>query len=550
MKKLKYMLLALVVLTMTVGCKKEVNVALNKSSIEISPEGEAVAVSLTSNGDWEVTSAPEWISISPSSGNGDATLQIVADANGTPESRSGVVTVTTKDNSASLTVTQGVRQGFVGLNPSTIECDFQGGVYEVAVTSVGDWTVSVQANWVSCSPMSGSKDGVVTVTVNSIEGEIHEFRETNVVFVCEGRETLLNVIQADMVQIPVQINPEQFLVDHTGAVKTVNVTCEGSWTAVSEADWMSVSANSGNGNAQVTVTIAPNEHYLPRNSYVNFISETGNRAILSVSQESIEYHLDVSPVSFQLGKEGGERTISITCNIDWRFDFDDTWLSVTPMEGTGNATATLTVAPNSIATPRTGSVTIKAGERVVDIVINQEAGDELPMAVVEPSILYPEYNGGFQHLELTSNVSWYLEASNWITLLTSSGTGNASFDILVDHNLQAETRTGYVNVMYNGQVLTTVVVEQEGMPDILETDYTVIDARPEGGEYTVHVTANQSWYVETSVEWLTCYNASGTNNGEFMVKVLPLMALQPRSTELRLYGSMGRMITITVNQSN
>lgn len=548
MNKLKYVLLAFVVLTMAVGCKKEVNVTLDKTTIEVAPEGESFSVSLKSNGDWDVSS-PEWINVLPSSGNGDATLQIAVAAN-QAESRSGEITVKTKDNSASLTVVQGARQNFIILNPSAIESSFQGGTYEVTVTSNCDWTVSLQSDWVSCSPTSGSNNGIVTITVIPVAGEINGSRQTSVVFASEETEAILNVIQTAMLQIPVQIDPDQCDFEYEGGVRTVNVTCEGNWTAATEADWISLSVSSGSGNSQVNLTVAANGAFHPRSSFVCFTSETGNTAMLVVRQEAIDVVLEVTPSSFQFGKEGGEGTIIVRCDIEWVFDFDDTWMSVTPSSGTGDATVTLTVAPNTISTPRSGSIMIKAGEQVAEIFVSQEAGDEAPMAVVEPSTLYPAYIGGLQHLELTSNVSWYLQASNWITLLTSSGNGNASFDIVVDNNLQPLARTGYVNVMYNGQVLTTVSVEQEGMPDILEPDCTEINMGPEGGNLTVHVTANQSWYISTSVEWLTCTPSSGSNDGEFLVKILPLSALQPRSTELRLYGSMGRMIVITVNQSN
>ena len=95
-----------------------------------------------------------------------------------------------------------------------------------------------------------------------------------------------------------------------------------------------------------------------------------------------------------------------------------------------------------------------------------------------------------------------------------------------------------------------VVVVQEGRPNILEADVTEINARPEGGTYTVHITANQSWNIETTADWVVCEPSSGNNNGEFIVKVNPLTMIQPRSTELRIYGSAGGYLVIPVSQSN
>lgn len=550
MNKLKYLLAASIVLTMVLGCKKQVNLALDKTVMEVAAEGESFEVNLTCNGDWSITSSPEWINILPSSGNGDAVLRMAVGANNDTKSRTGVVMVTAKNNVVTLTVTQDSRQNSIVLTPSEINCGFDGGSFEVEVTSNCDWSVNIPVHWITCSSENGTNDGTVLFTVSPSVGEINVEREANVVFIGAHVEATLHVLQSGIVAMPIQVNPDQFVFDYVGGTEIVDVSCEGRWTAMAEADWISLSANAGDGDSNLTINVTENELFEVRSSFVTFTSETGNTVVLWVRQESAPdpHFLEVSPSSFLFGKEGGEQIIIVGCDTGWEFDFDNLWLSVSPQSGTGNATVTLTAAPNIYAEPRSSFVMIKSGEMVEQIIVNQEAGDEPFMASFEPAALYPVYSGGLQHLELTSNTNWQLESSDWITLLNSTGQGNASFDIVVDRNESPEARTGYVNALHNGQVLATVNVVQEGKPDVLETDITELNVRPEGGKYNIQVTSNQSWTVNSDVDWLQFEPQSGFGNKILIISVDSMMGARPRTGHIKLSGETGINVVITVNQ--
>ena len=180
--------------------------------------------------------------------------------------------------------------------------------------------------------------------------------------------------------------------------------------------------------------------------------------------------------------------------------------------------------------------------------VNQAPGDVPIYADFEPDTLFVSSNGGIQHVQLTSNTTWQLQASEWITLLTSSGQGDANVDFVVDLNSGYEERVGYVNVVHNGQELGSLVIVQEGKVDILETDITYLDVRPEGGQYSIQVTANQSWAVNIDVDWIHCEPMSGYGNKTLTLTVDPMPSSLPRSGHIKLGGSTGMMVIITVDQ--
>jgi hypothetical protein len=294
-----------------------------------------------------------------------------------------------------------------------------------------------------------------------------------------------------------------------------------------------------------------NPIYINRAALVRFTTAGGVHAVLTVIQEASPdpHFLEVSPLEFEFGKEGGEMEITIGCDTDWEFDLSCPWLSLSQPSGTGNATVVLTAEPNGLNEPRSFEFYIKSGELFSRLHVSQAAGDEPVFAAFDTDTLYVEYTGGIQHVQLTSNTSWYLQVSDWIDLMTvTSGDGDASFTIVVDNNLVPQDRVGFVNAIHEGQVLATLVIVQEGLQNILETDITQIDARPEGGDYVIHVTANQNWTVATNETWIHCNPQSGFANGSFTITVDALPSPRPRTGYVKVSGSTGAQVMITVDQ--
>ncbi len=557
MKTLKCLVLAaFAVLIMMAGCRKKVDITFSTTTIGIAPEGATVEVALASNGDWNIESYPEWLTVNPTSGNGDAKLVLTASVNDSDVTLSGEIKATTKDNSAILTVTQEPRvKNFISVSPTEKSVDFEGGTFEIEVTANCDWTVSILVDWLSCEPMSGTDNGTVTVSVEPILGGDFAQREASIIFGgAENELVSVHVTQYAQVYIPINISSNLMSFDYTGGEQLLSISCEGSWTASCDADWITLNNNSGNGNTDISVIVAENTGIMEaRTAHVNFLSETDAMAVLVVKQDGApdSHYLEVSPLSVSFESLGGSADITIDCDEDWMVDMSCNWLSLSAMSGTGNGVVTLTVEPNSISEPRSTQFVVVSGILSERVRVSQAAGEVQPQVSIEPDTLFAPHTGGLQHLSISANTSWNLvNTYDWIRLLTSSGTGDAEMDIIVDGNYTDESRVATLTIFHGFETMDNVVVVQESRPNILETDITEIQAGPEGGEYTIHVTANQAWNIETSADWLSCIPSSGTNNGEFLVKIAPMNSIQPRSTELRIYGSYGSMIFVSVTQSN
>ena len=546
---------AIVALVAMAGCAKKVDVALGTSTLNIAAEGESVEVTLTSNGDWTVDVCPEWLTVNPTSGNGNATLTLTVPLNDTDATRSGEVHVSTKDNAASLTVTQeAVEKEYIMVSPELIESEAEGGTFTLTVSSNCEWRANTTAEWISCEPVSGNGNGTVTMTLLPIEGDI-EFREANVVFSGAGSELHpVHVIQHAGEQIYISINPSILSFDYDGGTQSVSVLSNGSWTATLDADWFSLGTTSGNGNAEVTVTVSENEMQEARVGFVTFLSESGVSVQLDIKQEAAPdpHYLEVTPLGVNIDKDGGSADITVSCDEDWTVSVEESWVSLSTTTGSGNGTFTVTAEPNTFSEMRQSVVTVISGFLSKRVIVTQAAGEAPISLTVSPDTLYAAYTGGFKHFSITSNASWSLTTPNddWITLQTTSGTGNGEIDIVVDYNGSDTERVGVVNVIHNFTVMASVVVVQEGKPNIFETDVTEINVHPEGGEYTIQLTANQSWTTGCDSGWMTCTPESGNGNGTLVVNVEPLISMHPRSGSIKIVGSTGAQIFVTVNQYN
>ena len=556
MNKKRCFLTVMVTLVVMAGCGKKVDVALDTSAVNFAPEGESVEVVLTSNGDWVVDTYPEWLTVNPTSGNGNATLTLTAPLNDSEEVRGGELRVSTEDNSATLPLSQGaMEKDFIIVSPESIECEAEGGGFSLTVTSNCDWAAHATVDWVSCEPVSGNGNGTVTVTILPIENDI-EFRETDIVFSGAGSNLLpIHVTQQVGEQIYINIDPSTTLMfDYVESAQEVSVYSNGSWIATPDADWVTLDITSGEGDAELTVTVSENEVMEARLAHVTFLSETGDSIQLTIKQEAAPdpHYLEVTPETVAFGKDGGTADITISCDVEWTASVEVAWVSLSMISGTGDGSITLTVEPNTVTEPRHANVTVVSNGLTQRVIVTQEAGEEPVEITVSADTLYAAYTGGFNSFSIFANTNWNLATSNddWITLQTTSGTGDGLVNIIVDYNSSSVERIGVINVIHNISIMASIVVVQEGRPAIFETDITEIEAGPEGGQYTVHITANQSWNIETNADWVTCIPSSGNGNGEFLVKITPLTILQPRSAELRIYGSLGSHLVIPVIQTN
>ncbi len=204
----------------------------------------------------------------------------------------------------------------------------------------------------------------------------------------------------------------------------------------------------------------------------------------------------VLPGSVSIGAGGGSGALQLTASASacsWQASSPVSWISISGMSGTGNASISFSVAPNPGASPRSATLTI-AGRPVS---VSQEA---CTYSIQPTAASYPSV-GGSGVLQVTASgpgCVWQA-ASNvpWISL-ASNGIGSGAIPYRVTPNADADPRTGLLSILG-----VQVAISQAEAPDTLRK-----------GELRTDDAADR-------LEWLYEPGASAPGTVEFKICKVP-----------------------------
>jgi hypothetical protein len=143
------------------------------SGVQGGPNPASQSMAVTSNGNWTASSSVPWLTLSPSSGNGNGSLAAnVTLASAAVGPNQATITVTSGGVTKTAAVTFTVAAATLTAAPNSLTYTAtQGGANPAAqtitVSANGTWTVSEKASWLSLSRASGSNNGTITASVNT-----------------------------------------------------------------------------------------------------------------------------------------------------------------------------------------------------------------------------------------------------------------------------------------------------------------------------------------------------------------------------------------------
>jgi uncharacterized protein (TIGR03437 family) len=407
--------------TLTVTATPTPTIALSATALTFTvpqsgsnPANQTVTIANSGGGtlNWtaSVTSG-SWLSVSPPSGTGTATLTIAANIAGLSVSTyTGAIQVAAAGASNSpqtINVTLNFVAGpaTISLRPSSLAFSAQAGganpaSQTVAISNSGggtlNWTASVASGaWLSVSPPSGT--GTATLTIAPSIAGLSAGSYSGAIQVAATGATntpqTINVTLTITAPVPspvIALNPPSlaFTAQQGGAnpaSQTVSLANAGGgtldWTAtvLSTSPWLTVSPTSGTGAATLTITansagLAPGTYSGP--IYVAAIGVSNSPQILAVTftvVQSAASAISLAPSSLQFiataGTSPATQTFqvlnSFSSTLGWTATANtlvgSNWLSVSPTSGVSPSTLTVSVNSASLAKGiYLGNITITA----------------------------------------------------------------------------------------------------------------------------------------------------------------------------------------------
>lgn len=149
----------------------------------------------------------------------------------------------------------------------------------VVVTSNVDWRAKSNKSWCKVSPQTGSKDGVVSVTVEA--NETGKDRSAKVVISSENESQTVVITQVAGEML--EVNVEEIEFGCLAAEKTITVKANVPWTIESDCDWCTVDPASGDKSVKATVFVSRNFEDDVRNAVLT-LKSAGKTVTINVSQ--------------------------------------------------------------------------------------------------------------------------------------------------------------------------------------------------------------------------------------------------------------------------
>ncbi len=137
----------------------------------VSSNAGTISLNVNSNIDWRIAETVSWLSVSPSHGTNNGTVQVTYNANPTSTARNGQISFISGNVVTVAVVTQaGAPAGLTVTPPIQYVSNIEG-TTTFTITSNIDWTISEDVSWLTVSPANGSNNGMFIVT--------HEANPTN-----------------------------------------------------------------------------------------------------------------------------------------------------------------------------------------------------------------------------------------------------------------------------------------------------------------------------------------------------------------------------------
>ena len=156
-----------------------------------------------------------------------------------------------------------------------------------------------------------------------------------------------------------QLAPSTQTLESTGGSVTIAVTTNAqcSWSARSDADWMTITAGAtGTGPGTVSLSASSNPATSVREAGVTVASQ----AVRFTQRARADCTFTVSAPSQRFGPDGGRGQIAVEAAAEcrWTASSAESWLTLSTTSGTGTAQIDYTVSPYSGTAERSVQVTV------------------------------------------------------------------------------------------------------------------------------------------------------------------------------------------------
>jgi hypothetical protein len=312
----------------------------------------AVSITVSQGCEWSAVSTESWVTMMRGSGSGSGSAAYTIAPNTTSSGRSARIRV----GDEAIAVTQSPADCTYSVDPSFANVHAAGGTIELRVETKDGctWSAATHDPWISLPVTTGG--GAQTLAV-MVAANTSGSQRSGAIEVGGQAIAVTQDATPQAVACGVTLSGRTFTVPADGGSVEIGVTigpgC--SWRTQGLPDWVQTNLEGGSSSARPVFTVAPNSGRSARTATFRIADQS-----VTITQPGVGCSYVVSPGLQTVAHAGGtvQFTVTAAAGCQWSASSTDAWIRVTPANGSGSGTVSVTAAANPTATSRSGTVEI------------------------------------------------------------------------------------------------------------------------------------------------------------------------------------------------
>ncbi|MBK8806971.1 MAG: BACON domain-containing protein [Bacteroidales bacterium] len=390
---------------------------------------------------WTITDAPQWLMLSASSGSGSGSVAFIAMQNNSAYERVAQLKLSYADASVVyINVRQKAQAPSFVFNPTSVSfAAAENSTASVSVKSNTYWGLAYMPNWILNGSLYSFGDS--SFVLSASQNPYTVARKAQFIAYYQsvqneylGGDTILVSQSASSMGVSDSVVS---VAAAAGSSASVKVQTSNRWQISSMSSWLQTNSSSGNGNADISFTAQANPFSVVRRGYVVIRLQLSQSqflyATVVVKQSAAASGISANFISFE--NTMSTESFSISSATSWNVSKLPTWLSASPMSGTGNGSVTLTALAHTGLFKRTDSILVSFSNGVsANITVQQSASDAF-VRFLPSEIVLAAAEGSSVSVSAVSNTNWGLiNMPDWLTNSDVFGYQNTTFELKASQN--------------------------------------------------------------------------------------------------------------------
>ena len=415
------------------------------------------------------------------------------------------------------------------------------------------WSATVSANWLTISPSSGEAGK------NSVKVEVEENRTgqpRSATITISDKESTRKVsvtVRQEALKASLTVSPESLEFSANKGEEMLNVTSNTDWVITKDAEWITLDSDKGKGLATIAAGVTENTSLTSRTGTITVSTSDGSvKKTVSVRQSGADVIFTIDKNEFNVAAVGESFSVKVTHNIGYKINSQPEWVKQPDKANSGNVdTYTFTAEANTSTEAREGVIVFCNDNNECVPVTVKQAGANATLSV-SPAELTFTANTESKSLDVTSNTAWTAASgASWAKLNKTNGSGNAQIAVTAEENTAITQRSATITIKTaDGKASATVKVTQSAANVIFSVDKNEHSVAAAGGDFTVKVTRNIGYKINSQPEWVKQPDKANSGN----VDTYTFTAEANTSTEARegvivFCNDNNERIQVTVKQA-